>query len=164
MPNALPNPTEPTFLLTPELLKKGHQLSQASPRKRIIQPIQRDQNAAVQRLLNFLQPGTYIRPHCHPEPHATETIIVLEGKIELLLFTPEGAIIRRQILAPLPHPNLVDLEPNLWHSFLVLEPDTLVVEFKHGPYHPAKDKTFADWAPHENSPETASYLLHLKKS
>ena len=160
MANALPNPIGDLFTLTEDLLAKGRAASRQSPRLRIIQPIQRTQESKVQRLLNFLQPGTYIRPHRHPLAHATESICLLSGALEILIFTPQGSILSRHLLSS--SSPLIDLEPGLWHGMIVKEPDTVIFEVKQGPYLPIDDKDFASWVPAENSPEVSEYLKSLQ--
>ncbi|MGD1978696.1 MAG: WbuC family cupin fold metalloprotein [Akkermansiaceae bacterium] len=161
MPNALPNPEGSVFLPDESLFQKGREESRKSPRLRMIQPLQRDQESRVQRLLNFLQPGTYIRPHCHPLPHATESVCVLAGQLELLIFEPNGEILERHHLTP--ERPLVDLEPGVWHGMIVHQPDTIIFEVKQGPYDPSTDKEFASWAPAEDSDEVAAYLAKLSQ-
>lgn len=161
MPNALPNPTGDLFRLTPDLLETGKKASRESPRRRMIMPVQRTQEAHVQRLLNFLQPGTYIRPHRHPRPHATESLCLLEGELEFLVFSESGEILDR--LALTPQNPLIDFEPGLWHGMIIKRPDTVIFEIKIGPYDPTTDKNFAPWAPEEKSPKVADFLQSLKK-
>ena len=159
MSNALPNPDEPVFSLTPELLATGKSASRKSPRLRVMQPVQRSQDARVQRLLNFLQPGTYVQPHCHPLPHASESMCLLDGALDVFVFESNGSVRERHSLTP--HSPLVDIEPGVWHGMVVREPDTVIFEIKQGPYNPATDKNFAGWAPAEGSPEAYSYLEKL---
>ncbi len=160
MPKALPNPSGPVFTLSDDFLASALQASHQSERRRIIQPIQRNQESKVQRLLNYLQPGTYIRPHCHPQPHATESVCLLSGSLEVLIFTPEGQITSRHLLSP--KSPLIDLEPGVWHGMIVKEADTVIFEVKQGPYEPMNDKDFASWAPPEDSPQVADYLASLQ--
>lgn len=159
MPHALPNPTGDLFLPDSTLYRHGREASRKSPRLRVIQPIQRSQQARVQRLLNFLQPGTYIQPHCHPLPHASESVCLLAGHLEVVIFHPDGSVRERHHLDT--HSPLIDLEPGLWHGMIVHQPDTIIFEVKQGPYDPTTDKEFAPWAPPEDSPEAASYLANL---
>ena len=161
MPNALPNPTGDLFRLTPELLEAGHQASRESPRHRMIMPVQRSQDAKVQRLLNFLQPGTYIRPHRHSCPHATESLCLLDGELEFLVFSEDGEI--RERISLTPDNPLIDFEPGLWHGMIVKHADTVIFEIKIGPYNPDTDKEFASWAPEEDSPDVFAYLARIRE-
>jgi len=157
MPAALPNPSGDLFKLTPDLLADGYQASRESPRLRIILPVQRSQDAKVQRLLNFMQPGTYVRPHCHPEAHATESVCLISGELEVLIFSASGELLSRHQITPTT--PLLDIEPGVWHSMIALQPDTAIFEVKQGPYDPSADKHFAPWAPQENEPDALKRLL-----
>ena len=157
MPLALSNVTGPVFTLDEATLTTGCAEAASSPRLRIILPLHRTQDALVQRMLNFLQPGSYIQPHLHPLPFASETIHVLRGALGFIIFNADGTV---QSLHELHGDGLgfIDIEPNVWHGFVVLAPDTIIIEIKRGPYDPAHDKVFAPWAPKEGEPGTAEAL------
>lgn len=146
------------FQLSEEMIEAGLKASRESERKRIILPIHRSQDAEVQRMINFLQPGTYIRPHKHPLPHATESLVLIRGSILFYMFDEEGAVLLKREIRAKPVPGVLDIEPGIWHSFLVLEEDTLLFECKKGPYHAGTDKTFADWAPEEGSMKAGEWM------
>ncbi|MEM7386250.1 MAG: WbuC family cupin fold metalloprotein, partial [Verrucomicrobiota bacterium] len=129
---ALPNASGDCFALTPALLEKGFRASAESPRLRMILPIHRKQEATVQRMLNFFQPGTYICPHRHPENGAIETIQVLNGALGFLLFHPNGNL-REKFTLKSDGCGLVDIEPGVWHGMVALEPNTVILEIKQGP-------------------------------
>lgn len=154
---AFSNPTGPVFTLTPELLERGCRAAAESPRRRIIQPVQRAQSDAVQRIVNFLQPGTYVRPHTHPRPGQVEFIQVLQGRIGLLVFDAAGTVqsVHDLTAGPL---GAIDLEAGVWHTLVCLAPDTVVAEAKLGPYDPQTDKSFASWAPEESDPAASAVL------
>jgi cupin fold WbuC family metalloprotein len=63
---AMSNPTGPVFELTPAILEEGLAESRLSPRRRMLLPIHRAGEDLVQRMINFMQPGTYIQAHQHP--------------------------------------------------------------------------------------------------
>jgi hypothetical protein len=58
----------------------------------------------------------------------------------------------------------VDLLPGIYHSFIALEPDTVIYEVKTGPYTATSDKTFAPWAPAEGTAEAARYMAELLRA
>jgi cupin fold WbuC family metalloprotein len=145
---AFPNASGPVFRLTEAILEEGFAASRTSPRLRIILPLHRDQAAPVQRMLNFFQPGTYVRPHVHPDAGQSELVQVLRGRLGFLLFDSAGAITGHHELVAGPE-ALIDIEPGQWHGMVCLAPDTVIVEVKKGPYSAVMDKTFADWAPEE---------------
>lgn len=158
---AFENPSGDLFNLSDEQIEHGLAASRKSERKRMILPIHRKQDAKVQRLINFLQPGTYIRPHLHPLPHATESIVVLQGAIRFFTLDENGDILTDQHLSSGPIASVIDIEPRVLHTFLVLEEDTIIFECKRGPYNAEKDKEFAEWSPEEGSPEAEMYMQKL---
>lgn len=155
---ALPAVTGPVYTLSAEDLHRGCEAARHSPRRRIILPLHRTQDALVQRMLNFMQPGTWVTPHRHPLPHAIETVQVLRGALGFLIFDPDGTVQATYRLAAGGAGSLLDIEPGLWHGMVVLEPDTVLLEIKRGPYDAATDKEFAAWAPAEGDPAAAAAM------
>ncbi len=147
---AFSNAQGPWFGLSEIDVLRGLEASRNSPRKRFILPIHRTQNATVQRMMNFLQPGTYIRPHKHSRPGAIETIVVLSGHIHIFIYSDKGEIIHQCVLKAGTPNCLIDIEDNVWHSFDVISPDTIIFECKMGPYDAVLDKTFAPWSDPES--------------
>lgn len=144
------------------IFEAGYKASADSPRKRFLLPLHREQEAAVQRMVNFLQPGTYIRPHKHPLPEAIESIVMIKGRIKFFLFDDKGNIEHCAILAAGTAHCLIDLQPNVWHSFVALEPDTVLFEAKKGPYDVNTDKEFAAWAPEEYTHEASEWVKKME--
>lgn len=155
---AFDNPSGDYFHLSKTQIVEGLEASRESPRKRMILPIHRKQSAEVQRLINFLQPGTYIRPHKHPMDHATESIVVLKGSIWFFTLDDTGSVLTDNLLKPNPIPSIIDIEPNTWHTFVVLEEDTILFECKKGPYNAETDKEFASWSADESDPSAFEQL------
>jgi cupin fold WbuC family metalloprotein len=160
-PQILSSPDTPVYFLQSSKIKAGIQASRLSPRKRMMVPIQRDDHAPVQRLLNVMQPGSYVQPHRHPRPQAIELVQVLQGSIRVWIFNDAGTVTETQLLRAGQIESLVDIEPDNWHTFTALEPDTVVLEIKGGPYDQKLDKVFATWAPHEEAVGASSYLQQL---
>jgi cupin fold WbuC family metalloprotein len=160
---ALKNPKGDFFRLTDEKISIGLTASRESDRLRIVYPVQRNQKAEVQRLLNFMQPGTYVRPHRHPMPHATESIVVLKGKLRFFTFDADGNRLTDDIVRSGITAGMLDIEPGVWHSFLVLEKDTIIFECKKGPYNADTDKEFAGWAPEEGTDESRNWMKMMNE-
>lgn len=155
---AMENPSEPLFVLDETTIAEGLEASRESPRLRILLPIHREQDDLVQRMVNFMQPGSYLQPHLHPRDHASESIVVFRGALGFLHFDEGGGVVSAHRMTP---GSLIDIVPRLWHSVVVLEPDTIIGEFKRGPYN-EDDKKFADWAPAEGTPEARDYLAFME--
>lgn len=161
-PQALKAPADSLVEINSSLIVPTFAASRQSPRQRIIQPLHQTPDDRLQRMLNTLQPGSYIRPHQHA-PDRGESLIVLSGTLLYLTFDEDGAVRERLELKAGTERVGVDIQGGLYHSFAALEPDTVLFEVKPGPYDPETDKTFASWAPEENSPDAPAYLDLLLK-
>lgn len=125
----------------------------ASPRLRRNHNLHAEADA-VQRFLNVLQPGTYVRPHRHQreQPEAGfECFVVLQGAVGLLLFDAGGRVIGRERLQAVGPVRGVELREGVWHSLVALEPHSVIFELKQGPYQPTADKDFLPGFPLEGS-------------
>jgi cupin fold WbuC family metalloprotein len=158
---ALDTPAGPVVWLDAARIAEGIVASRQSPRRRMMAPIQRSPEAPVQRLLNILQPGSYVQPHLHPRAQGSETVLVMQGAIAFFIFDENGGITESRRLAAGTPGLLVDIEPNVWHTFAATAPDTVVLEIKGGPYDREHDKVFAAWAPEETAPDAPAYLEAL---
>ncbi|MDA7921544.1 WbuC family cupin fold metalloprotein [Verrucomicrobiales bacterium] len=158
MKQALDNPTGDVFFLSKQQIEEGILASRESSRRRMLMPIHRDQESLVQRMLNFFQEDTYVRPHLHPREGASETIHVVAGSLAFFIFEEEGEISESYRLGP---GDLIDIEAKVWHGLVVLEPDTVVLEIKRGPFDPS-DRVPADWAPEEGGNGSGDYLGALR--
>jgi cupin fold WbuC family metalloprotein len=116
----------------------------------------------VNRMLNAIEPGTYVRPHKHESPDKFEVFIVLSGKALVIRFDDAGAILEHSILNRSSGIYGVEFAAREWHTIISLVSGTVLYEVKAGPYAPIDDKNFAPWAPIEGSPEAAGYLESLQ--
>ena len=110
----------------------------------------------MQRFLNVMQPGTYVRPHRHrrQRPGAGfECFVVLQGAIGLLLLDDCGAVCRRELLAATGPLHGIQIPENVVHTLVALAPDSVMLEIKEGPYVPSADKDFIGTFPLEGSIE-----------
>ncbi len=86
----------PIKLLTQELLDEVAASSRRSPRQRQNYNFH-DLSEKVQRFVNVLQPGTYVRPHQHlraPEVNGFEFFAVIQGEVGILILNENGQILR----------------------------------------------------------------------
>jgi cupin fold WbuC family metalloprotein len=158
---ALKAPTSEVTTLNAEMMKRVVEGSRNNPRKRVILPLHKTADASLHRMLNGMQPYSYIQPHRHLHPPKAESVIVLQGAIFSFVFNATGDITEVQTLTAGGANFGVDSEPGIFHTFLALEKDTVLFEVKPGPYEQNSDKDFAAWAPREGSEETAGYMNYL---
>jgi cupin fold WbuC family metalloprotein len=155
---ALDAPTGTLALISNELIDRAVAHSRQSPRRRMIQPLHRSADEAMHRMLNAVQPGSYIRPHRHLDPPKAEAWIVLRGAAAFFAFEDDGRIRECRRLEAGGEAVGVDLAPGIFHTFAALAPDTVIYEVKTGPYSEKTDKSFAPWAPEEGAPDASRYL------
>jgi len=105
----------------------------------------------VQRMLNVLQPGSYVRPHRH-SPDRFELFLRLAGEAAVLLFRENGEPFEGAILGD-GTAWAVEAPGGVWHTVLALCPDAVLFELKRGPYRSTGENDFAPWAPLEGTPE-----------
>lgn len=162
-PTALEAPQDDVSPMT--LTMVGNLLSQSreSPRKRMLQPLHKSHEAGVHKMFNALQPGTYIPPHRHLHPPKTETLLVISGSLLFVRFNEDGTVDSHTLIQPGTEIFGIDVQPDVYHTFVALKPDTLIFEVKDGPYEQASDKDMPEWAPAEGSEEAEPYMLELLK-
>ncbi len=160
-PSAINPPSESVVNIDSDLIGKAMEVSRISPRRRVILPFHKSSDDTLQRMLNALQPGSYVQPHRHKTPPKAESIIVLKGAICYITFKDNGDSDKKIILTANSAITGIDTEPGIYHTFFALEKDTVLFEVKPGPYSPDTDKDFATWAPSENADEAVEYLNKL---
>ena len=160
---ALDAPAGPLVVLSRSLVDQVAQASRASPRQRIILPLHKHDTDGLHRMLNVIQPDSYVRPHRHLEPPRTESWVLLRGAAAFFTFEDDGRVRDCLHLEAGGEHFGVDLEPAHYHGLVALVPDTVLFEAKSGPYAPANDKTFAPWSPEEGAAEARDFLLGLRE-
>ena len=135
--------------------------AKASPRLRTSYNFHKDAGDSIHRMLNAMEPGTYIQPHKHENPDKREAFWVLRGKIALTTFRDNGTIINSKVLGPGTGNHGIELPPGTWHNLICIEKNSVAYEVKDGPWDPENDKIFAPWAPGENDNEAEKYMEDL---
>jgi cupin fold WbuC family metalloprotein len=153
------------FAVDPLLIQRKTEDARSNARKREMHLLHGSDSDAVQRMLNALQPDSYIRPHRHIDPPKAETVFLLRGSLGFVTFGDDGTQGPGDFIHLYPGKALVvDCREGVWHTFFALEPDTVVFECKAGPHDAARDKEFAPWAPEEGSPDAGAYLARLQEA
>jgi cupin fold WbuC family metalloprotein len=134
-----------------------------APRKRKNYNFHETLDAVVQRMLNAMEPDTYVQPHKHENPDKVEAFIILRGRALVVMFDDRGNVVNHYVLSAKDGVYGIEISPRTWHTILSLEPGTVVYEAKEGPYKAIDDKNFASWAPKESDPECAVYNKELLK-
>jgi cupin fold WbuC family metalloprotein len=140
-----------------QTLDKLSKQAASNERRRLNLNTHPSSESVVQRLFNAFEPNTYIRPHRHSEPHKWEFMLLLAGRLDVVIFDEAGTLRERVHLA-LDAIRACEIPAGTWHSFVSLEPGTLVFEVKEGTFTPTPETDFAGWAPAEQSPECLALL------
>jgi len=128
-----------------------------SDRRRMNYNFHQQDSDTLQRMLNAMEPDTYIQPHKHENPDKVEAFFVLRGRILLVEFDDKGKITDHIILDPLQGNYGGEIPPRTWHTLISLETGSVAYEVKDGPYDPNVDKNFAPWAPAEGDADCQAY-------
>ncbi|HYC22364.1 MAG TPA: WbuC family cupin fold metalloprotein [Candidatus Bathyarchaeia archaeon] len=113
------------------------------------------------RLLNAIEPGSYVQPHRHADVSKDETLVVVRGRLAAVFFDEAGRVTLTTILAAGGERIGVDIPHGTYHTLFALEPGTIFFEAKAGPYAALGPEERAPWAPAEGTPEAAAYLASL---
>lgn len=149
-------------LISQSLLDKVSAEARLSPRRRKNRNFHVGDDAAAHRLLNALEPDSYVAPHRHLDPAKAESIVALRGRFGVVLFDDEGSVTGTAALAPTGADMGIDLPAGTYHTIFALESGSVFFEAKAGPYVPITPAERAPWAPAEGSAEAPAYLATLK--
>ena len=133
-----------------------------APRKRLNRNLH-EMDDAVHRLLNSIEPGSWVQPHRHLDPPRTETIVVVAGALGLVVFDDAGNVTESARLEPGGETFGADLPPGAWHGLVALLPGTVFFETKPGPYVAPAPQDRAPWAPAEGDPAAESAEEALRR-
>ncbi len=145
------------------LLDQTSAAARTNPRRRKNHNFHAADDAACHRLLNAVEPGSYIPPHRHLDPAKDEAMIVLRGRLGVVFFDEAGRVADQAVLAPGGAQVGVEIPHGTYHTVLALEPGTVFFEAKAGPYLPLTAEERAPWAPGEGEEGAAAYLAGLER-
>ncbi|MDR1456036.1 MAG: WbuC family cupin fold metalloprotein [Tannerella sp.] len=134
-------------IIDASLLDETTARAKRSPRLRMNFNFHEDLNDPLNRLLNAMEPGTYLRPHRHCNPDRHEIFLLLRGRVALFLFDGAGNIADLVMLDPLRGCYGGEIPAGVWHGLLVLETGTVLYEIKQGPFAPLTPDNLAPWSP-----------------
>lgn len=157
--------SSPIKRLTQKLLDNIAQQARSSPRLRQNYNFH-DPTEKVQRFVNVLQPGTYIRPHRHRrvlEVNGFEFFLVIQGDLGMIILNDEGQVIDRERIVAHGPTQGIELAEGTYHTLVALAPDTVILELKEGPYDSSTDKEFLPAFPAEGT-QAAQRLVETWQS
>jgi cupin fold WbuC family metalloprotein len=149
-------------IISQQLLDNVSAAAHASPRQRKNFNFHQHDNDICHRLLNALEPDSYIPPHCHRDDSKGESIVILRGKVGVLIFADDGALNQRIVMQPESEILGVDIPPGMVHSLIALTTNSVFFESKAGPYVALTQNERANWAPPEGADAAREYLTWMK--
>ncbi|MHB0984728.1 MAG: WbuC family cupin fold metalloprotein [Sulfuricella sp.] len=136
--------------------------AQASPRRRKNYNFHGSDTDASHRLLNAMEPDSYIQPHRHLDANKDESIIVLSGRFGIVFFDQAGNVTEVVTLSSGGEAVGVNIPHGEFHSLVALESGSLFFEAKAGPYQALTLEEKASWAPAEGESGAVAYLAKMK--
>lgn len=136
--------------------------AKASPRKRRNHNFHHREAEPCNRLLNAIEPGSYVAPHRHLDADKDETFVVVRGVFGLIVFDDQGNVSATRRLAANAECVGATVPHGVYHTILSLAPGSVFVEAKAGPYAPLTQAERAPWAPQEGEASVDVYRAKLE--
>jgi len=149
-------------IVTRELLLQVSDEARHNPRLRKNRNFHASDESRCHRLLNAVEPGSYIRPHRHLDPEKSEAFILMSGSLGIVTFTDSGLVAETVLLSHAGGNLAADIPAGVCHTALSLETGTVFYETKAGPYRQLLEDEICTWAPADTDPQAQDYLLKLR--
>lgn len=134
-------------------------LSQKDCEEKCMMCLHNDIREHVHEMINVYPKGMYIRPHEHP--FKTETKIIIEGELLVVLFDYSGKIIDRFIMGKNGIFTL-RIDKGVIHTNIPLT-NVVFHEIISGPFIGKEDSVFPKWAPEaENQSDVQAIMNKMK--
>ena len=112
-------------VITRELLAEVSAAARQNPRRRQNRNIHPSDESRCHRLLNAIEPGSYIRPHRHLDPEKDEAFILMSGKLGVVTFADDGLVAGMVLLSQDSGNLAVDIPHGVYHAAISLESGTV---------------------------------------
>jgi cupin fold WbuC family metalloprotein len=149
-------------VITRELMAQVSAEARLNPRLRKNYNIHPSDESRCHRLLNAIEPDSYIRPHRHLDPEKDEAFILMSGRLGIVTFEDDGTVAETVLLSHDSGNLAVDIPHGVYHTAVSLESGTLFYETKAGPYRQLSEDEKVLWAPEDNDPQAQVYLERLR--
>lgn len=149
-------------IITRQLVEQLSAEARQNPRLRTNYNLHPSDESRCHRLLNAIEPDSYIRPHRHLDPEKDEAFILMSGRLGIVTFTDDGAVAETALLSHAGGNLAADIPHGVYHTALALESGTLFYETKAGPYRQLNEDEMVVWAPEYGDPQAQDYLLRLR--
>ncbi len=119
------------------LLDKLTAQAKESPRLRMNLDLRNSDGDSSQRMLNAIEPGSVVPIHRHQK--TSETVVVLRGRVVEEYYSSEGECVASYDLAAGGPVCALNIPAGQWHALRALDPGTVILEMKDGPYEPIQE-------------------------
>ena len=120
------------------LLDKLTAQAQASPRLRMNLDLRNSDRDSSQRMLNAIEPGSVGPVHRHQK--TSETVVVLRGRVVEEYYDELERICCATYELSAGGPICaLNIPAGQWHTLRALDPGTVILEIKDGPYEPIQE-------------------------
>ncbi len=154
---------ENAWLIDQSLLAQVSAEAKANPRRRKNLNFHASDSDPAHRLLNAIEPESYLMPHRHLDPNKDETMIVLSGRLGIVLYDEAGAVTQTHVLQAASAVCGITIPHGMFHTAVSLQPGTVMFESKAGPYVPLSADERAPWAPAEGSEGAEAFAGALRE-
>lgn len=121
--------------ITQAILDKLTEEAKASPRLRMNLDLRNSAEDQSQRMLNAIEPGSVLPIHRHQK--TSETVVCLRGRLVWEFYDDQEMICTERIeLSPNGQIVALNVPAGQWHTVNALEPGSVILEVKDGPYVP----------------------------
>jgi cupin fold WbuC family metalloprotein len=103
----------------------------------------------VQRMVNAIEPDSYVRPHKHEDPDKVEVFLALTGAAVVVAYNDAGTPRDHAVIRAGGPVWGVEIPPRTWHSLIAIEAGSAFYEVIEGPYEETRHKRFPSWAPED---------------
>ena len=113
-------------------------LPKASLRLRINLGLRNSAADSSQRMLNAIEPGSVVPIHRHRK--TSETVVVLRGRVVEEYYDDAGVLVEATYELAAGGPICaLNIPAGQWHTLRALDPGTVILEMKDGPYEPIQE-------------------------
>lgn len=123
------------MIINEQLLDKLTEQAKVSPRLRMNMDLRNSDKDLSQRMLNAIEPGSYIAIHRHQK--STETVVCLRGKVVEEFFDELERTCTDAIeLSPAGSVMAINIPVGQWHRVRAVESGTVILSMMDGAYEP----------------------------
>lgn len=154
-------PTDGVFLDCNDLVELKR-LASLNPRQRVRFCAHRSPDDRLHEMFIVHTRDCYVRPHRHLGK--AESISILEGEVDLVLFNADGTVLRVLAMGS-PQSGRTffhRLSEPVFHTLLIRSEYLVFHEITEGPFVRTQTE-FPVWAPQDNTGEAATFIANLNR-